>query len=138
MNPHAAQYQQADFATADRGRLLLLMFEGALRFLGQAEQALQEDDPAAFGHALGRGQAVIGELLATLDHDAGGEIAGNLDRLYRFLLDHLVEANLRKSASHVADVRRILGTVAGAYREILKDGLPDLRPGAGPGGRDAA
>lgn len=138
MNPHAAQYQQAEFATADRGRLLILMFEGALRFLAQAETALEEEDPATFGHALGRGQAVIGELLATLDHEAGGEIAANLDRLYRFLLDHLVEANLQKSARHLADVRRILGTVAGAYREILKDGLPELPVNAGPGGQDAA
>jgi len=120
------QYQQAQFQTADRGTILLLMFDGALKFLTLAESALAEEKIATFGHNLGRAQAVIAELLHTLDHKAGGEIAANLERLYRFMLEHLVEANIQKSARHLADVRRILGIIASAYREILANGLPRL------------
>ena len=120
------QYQQAQFATVDRGQLLLMMFDGADRFLGQAEQRLPADDVAGFVTALGRAQAVIAELLSTLDHQRGGEIAGNLDRLYRFMLDHLIEANLAKSVRHVVQVRRILGIIGGAYREVLRHGMPQL------------
>ncbi len=72
---------------------------------------------------------MIAELLHTLDHEAGGEIARNLERLYRFMLEHLVEANLAKSVRHVDDVRRILGIIASAYREILAKGLPKLERG---------
>jgi flagellar protein FliS len=122
----ARQYQQAQFATVDRGQLLLMMFDGAQRFLVQAEHRLSTGDVAGFVTALGRAQAVIGELLSTLDHRRGGEIARNLDRLYRFLLDHLVEANVAKSARHVAEVRRILGIIGDAYREVLRNGLPQL------------
>jgi len=125
----AEQYRRAQFETADRGQLLLLVFDGGLRFLGQAREALERDDLAQFGHFLGRSQAVIAELLHTLDHEAGGEIARNLERLYRFMLEHLVEANLAKSVRHVDDVRRILGIIASAYREILAKGLPKLERG---------
>jgi flagellar protein FliS len=115
-----ARYQHAQVATADRGRLLLLMFEGALKFLGRAEAAIADGDLERFGIALGRAEAVIAELLHTLDFKAGGEIARNLDRLYRFMLDHLIEANVAKSTAHVARVARILGVIAGGYREILE------------------
>ena len=122
----ARHYQQAQFATVDRGQLLLMMFDGAERFLTQAEQRLPANDVTGFVTALGRAQAVIAELLSTLDHHRGGEIARNLDRLYRFMLDHLVEANVSKSTRQVGQVKRILGIIGGAYREVLRNGLPQL------------
>ena len=122
----ARSYQQAQFQTVDRGQLLLMMFDGGDRFLSQAEQNLTGGDVPGFLNALGRAQAVIAELLSTLDHQKGGEIARNLERLYRFMLDHLLEANLNKSSRHVGQVRRILGIVGGAYREVLRNGMPQL------------
>lgn len=122
----ARSYQQAQFQTVDRGQLLLMMFDGGDRFLAQAEQTLSGGDVPGFLNALGRAQAVIAELLSTLDHQKGGEIARNLERLYRFMLDHLLEANLNKSSRHVGQVRRILGIIGGGYREILRNGMPQL------------
>jgi flagellar protein FliS len=122
----ARQYQQAQFQTVDRGQLLLMMFDGGERFLSQAEHRLSGGDVPGFLQALGRGQAIIAELLSTLDHQRGGEIARNLDRLYRFMLDHLLEANVAKSGRQVGQVRRILGIIAGAYREVLRNGMPQL------------
>ena len=118
----AQRYQQVQFDTADRGRLLMLMFEGALKFLARADSALGAGNLADFGHHLGRAQAVIAELMHTLDHDAGGTIAANLERLYQFMLDHLVEANLQKSARHIGQVSRLLDVIAGAYGTILARG----------------
>ncbi len=122
----ARQYQQAQFQTVDRGQLLLMMFDGGERFLAQAEQRLAGGDVPGFLQALGRAQAVIAELLSTLDHQRGGEIARNLDRLYRFMLDHLLEATVGKSGRQVGQVRRILGIIGGAYREVLRNGMPQL------------
>jgi len=118
----AGVYQQAQIATADRGRLLLLMFDGALRFLAQAEDGLRNDRLEDFAPPLARAQAVIAELLHTLDHKAGGEIAVQLDRLYRFMLEHLVEANMKRSVRHVEQVRRVLSIIADAYREVVAQG----------------
>ena len=122
----AGVYQQAQIATADRGRLLILMYDGALRFLAQAEAGLREDRIEDFAQPLARAQAVIAELLHTLDHKAGGEIATQLERLYRFMLDHLVEANLAKSGRHVLQVRRVFGIIGSAYREVLRHGTPQV------------
>ncbi len=120
----AQRYQETQFATADRGRLLLLVFEGGLKFLAQARTGLESGDLPRFGQQLGRAQAVIAELMHTLDHKAGGEIAANLERLYQFMLDHLVEANRRKSVGHIEQVSRLLGTIADAFRTILARPLP--------------
>ena len=122
----ARQYQQAQVQTVDRGQLLLMMFDGGDRFLTQAEQRLAGGDVPGFAQALSRAQAIIAELLSTLDHKKGGEVARNLDRLYRFMLDHLMEANLARSGRHVLQVRRIFGIIGGAYREILRNGMPQL------------
>jgi flagellar protein FliS len=121
-NSTAQRYQQAQVATADRGSLLLLMFDGGLRFLAQARAGLDAGDVGRFSHHLGRAQAVIAELLHTLDHGAGGEIAISLERLYQFMLEHLVEANRRKSVGHIDQVARLLDVIAGAYRDILRAG----------------
>jgi flagellar protein FliS len=128
----AGVYQQAQVATADRGRLLILMFDGGLRFLAQAENGLKNERLDEFSSQLARAQAVIAELLHTLDHKAGGEIAAQLERLYRFMLDHLVEANLQKSVRHVEQVRRVLSIIADAYREVVAQGPTAL------GARNAA
>ena len=120
----AQRYQQTQLATADRGRLLLLMFEGGLKFLAQARAGLEAGDLTRFGYQLGRAQAVIAELMHTLDHKAGGEIATNLEHLYQFMLEHLVEANRCKSVRHVEQVSRLLGIISGAFRDILEHGLP--------------
>lgn len=120
----AQRYQETQFATADRGRILLLMFEGGLKFLAQSRVGLEAGDFLRFGQQLGRAQAVIAELMHTLDHKAGGEIAANLERLYQFMLDHLVEANRRKSVRHVEQVSHLLATIADAFRTILERPLP--------------
>ena len=122
----AQRYQETQFATADRGRLLLLMFEGGLKFLAQASAGLGAGDLVRFAHQLSRALAVIAELLHTLDHRAGGKIAADLERLYQFMLEHLLEANRQKSARHVDQVARLLDTIAGAYREILEHRLPTV------------
>jgi flagellar protein FliS len=120
----AARYQQAQVGTADRGHLLLLMFDGGLKFLGQARASLAANDVGRFGYDLGRAQSIIAELMHTLDHAAGGQIAADLERLYTFMLDHLVEANRRKSVGHLDQVARLLDIVASAFREILQNGMP--------------
>lgn len=113
-------YHEAAIATADRGRLLLLFFDGALRFLKLAREALVRGDPEGFGQFLGRAQAVIAELMSTLDPIRGGNIARDLERLYDFMLYHLTEANLRRSAAHIEDVIRILGVIADAFRRVIE------------------
>ena len=121
---YASEYARAQVTSVDRTRLLLLIFDGGLAFLQRARAALTAGDLAAFGHHLGRAQAIIAELLGTLDYDAGGTIARDLSRLYDFMLVHLTEANARQSVRHVDEVLAVFGTIASAYREISEGPAP--------------
>lgn len=126
---YTRRYAKAQVTSVDRRRLLLLVFEGGATFLARAREALVAGDGPRFAEQLGRAQAVISELLGTLDHGAGGTIARDLARLYEFMLHHLTQANLTHSVQHLDDVIGVYGMVAGAYREILERPATD-GPGA--------
>ena len=108
---YAREYARAQVTSVDRTRLLLLVFEGGLAFLQRARAGLAGGDLAAFGHNLGRAQAIIGELLGTLDYEAGGTIARDLARLYDFMLVHLTEA--KQPADRFPDAQSLEQALAG-------------------------
>jgi flagellar protein FliS len=116
---HAA-YQNVQVTTTDRGRLLLMMYEGAIKFLKQAKSGLETNDMAKFCRFLSKGQAIIAELMNTLDFEKGGAIARVLDRLYDFMLFYLTEANLYRDPKRVAKVISLIDTIYSAYKEIIE------------------
>ncbi|MCB0321534.1 MAG: flagellar export chaperone FliS, partial [Bdellovibrionales bacterium] len=105
----------------DRGRLLLMMYEGALKFLRQSKAGLEQNDIGKFCRFLSKAQAIIAELMNTLDFEKGGKIAKDLDRLYDFMLFYLTEANLHRDAERITKVIGLLDTVYSAYKEIIED-----------------
>lgn len=117
---YTRRYAEAQVASLDRHRLLLLVLDGGMSFLVRARDALAAGDLPRFAEALGRAQAVIAELLGTLDHAAGGAIATQLARLYEFMLAHLTEANARSSVRQVEEVIRVYRTIADAFHEIAR------------------
>jgi flagellar protein FliS len=112
---HAA-YHQGQISSANPVRIIVLLYEGAIRFTRQAMEKF--DEPATRGYALGRAHRIVSELLAALDHDAGGEIAANLDALYRFLLDEITCANVEGERKCLDGVVDVLSSLVGAWREI--------------------
>ena len=118
-NAHAA-YQSVQVTTTDRGRLLLMMYEGAIKFLRQAKAGLEENDIPKFCRFLSKGQAIVAELMNTLDFEKGGTIARDLDRLYDFMLFYLTEANLHRDAKRITRVIGLLDTIYNAYKEIIE------------------
>ena len=116
---HSA-YQSVQIKTTDQGRLLLMLFEGCIKFLRQAKSGLENNDIPKFCNFLSKGQAIIAELLNTLDHEKGGEIAKDLERLYDFMLFHLTEANLEKNPAKIQKVIDLVQTIYSAYKEIIE------------------
>jgi flagellar protein FliS len=97
-----------------------MMYEGAIKFLKQARSGLEEDDIAKFCRFLSKGQAIIAELMNTLDFEKGGTIARDLDRLYDFMLFYLTEANLYRDAQRITKVIALIDTIYSAYKEIIE------------------
>ncbi len=124
-HPYARAYQTQSILTASPGQLVLLMYDGALRFMSQARAgfALPEDSPRrieSIHTALLRTQAVITELRANLDHTAGGEHATTLDRLYEYHLRRLFEANLRKDEAPLIEVEGLVRILRDSWAEMLR------------------
>jgi flagellar protein FliS len=127
-NAYAA-YQSVQVTTTDRGRLLLMMYEGAIKFLKQAKVGLETNDIAKFCRFLSKGQAIIAELMNTLDFEKGGDIARDLDRLYDFMLFYLTEANLHRDPKRIQKVIGLIDTIYSAYKEIIEvERKPEIKP----------
>lgn len=124
---HARAYQAQSILTASPGQLVLMLYDGALRFIAQARAGIAqpEDSPGRIERinaAILRAEAIIAELRANLNPKDGGELAENLDRLYDYHLRRLFEANLRKSDEPLLEVETLLGELREGWVEMLHAG----------------
>lgn len=104
---------------ADAHQLIDMLYDALLTSLGAAKYAIQRDDIAAKGQALGRAVRLIEEgLKAALDERQGGELAGNLRSLYDYCVVRLSEANMRLDVGAVEEVERLIRPVADAWKQI--------------------
>ncbi len=106
---------------ADPHKLVALLLAGACERIRMAESALQRNDPARKGKAIGEACAIVGHLDGSLDHEAGGEIAANLSALYDYVIVRLTEANLHNDASALQEALRLLSEIDSAWNAIPAD-----------------
>jgi flagellar protein FliS len=104
----AQEYQRSQIETSSPVRLVVMLYDGAIRFLTIAKEQMASGEIEERHLNLIRAQKIIGELISSLDMENGGEIAVNLRRLYAFMLQHLVEANLYDRQDQVEDVIKLL------------------------------
>jgi flagellar protein FliS len=104
---------------AERGRLLLALYEGGLGFLEHAVAAHERRDFEHFSNCIGRAQRVINELAATLDHGQAPELATMLGRLYEFMIFQLTEAERTRDAESVRQEMDRLRQIYDSYRRVI-------------------
>lgn len=109
-HPYQA-YRNTDVQTAGQGRLILMLYDGAIRFLKKGRGKIYVGDPEGAHNYLVRGRDIVSELLATLKPEKAGQIGDNLMRLYTYAHNRLVEANLMKDAAAVDEVIQILSVL---------------------------
>ena len=120
MNAYAsvpAAYKESSIMTAPPERLVVMLYDGAHRFLKQAAAAMRENDLAHSNDRLQRAEAIISELNVTLDMSAG-EIAERLRAIYLFSRRHLAEARLERSPEKIDAVSRMLGELRQSWARI--------------------
>lgn len=111
-------YQETAVTTQNRGRLIVMLYDGAIRFLRQAIQDIQRTDYAAKGNHISRAQDILFELNTVLDMEKGGQIAENLRALYNFMHRHLNEANIRKDSQMIQEVIEMLEELNKSWRAV--------------------
>jgi flagellar protein FliS len=128
MNYPHNQYQKMAVTTASKEKILLMLYEGAMRHVKLAIKATEENKIAAKGKSISKANAIISELMATLDFAKGGSIAGDLENLYIFMIDKLIEGNIKNDVEALKSVDRILSTLYVAWKDVIEnprdDGVP--------------
>ena len=114
-------YRQTQAETAAPGELVVMLYRGAARFVGSAVEAIEAHNVPTAHNNLVRAQAVISELLETLDLERGGELARNLIQIYEYMNHRLVEANLRKDVAPAREVERLLRELLPAWEQAARE-----------------
>lgn len=114
----ASLYQETTVTTQNRGKLIVLLYDGAIKFLRQTIRDIEAGDYMAKGRNLRKAQDIILELNTVLDMESGGEIAQNLRSLYNFMNRQLTQANVKNDKDMVQDVIRLLETLNQSWRAI--------------------
>src|SRR3954467_12011924 len=119
MNPYASPqaYRESSVLTASPEQLVVMLYDGVNRFLRQSEMALRENSFEVAHERRNRGEAIIDELLATLDMDQG-QVAERLQSIYVYCKRCLTETRRERDAGKIRLVIRLLGELREAWSQV--------------------
>jgi len=115
---HSVAYKQQSILTATPGQLVVMLYDGCLRFLNQAAYAMRGGDIAESNARLSRAEAIIEELHATLDMEKGGVVASRLQGIYVFCSKHLLDARRNREPENIEKVSELLAELRDAWAQI--------------------
>lgn len=116
--PGVNPYLQTQVQSRTPLELVVMLYDGAIRFTGEARAAVVARDVARRGNAVSRAMAIVSELQSTLDLEKGGEIATSLDKLYTFVRDRLVDASVTQDVRPLDEALRVLQTLREGWSGI--------------------
>jgi flagellar secretion chaperone FliS len=125
-------YTESSILTAPPERLVVMLYDGAIRFLRQAAVAERSGQHQMFLDRLRRGEAIIDELNVTLDMSQG-EVAARLRSIYLFCKRHLVEAHVQRDPGHVDEVVRLLSDLRESWQQLAAQGASSAQSAAAAG-----
>lgn len=120
MQKAATAYLQTSVSTTSQGEILLMLYDGAIKFLRQAQEQIRQKDYAKKGILISKALDILAELEGSLNTQKGGDIATNLHKLYFFCQTKLLQANIKMDVDMVEDVIKILDGLRSAYQEVVK------------------
>ena len=113
-------YRQTAVTTASKEQVLIMLYEGAIKYLKKASESCQKNDLAGKGVAVGKAHDIINELSNTLDFAIGGDVAKNLERIYSFAIDQIVQGNLNNEAARFDQARKLLETLLEGWKGAVE------------------
>lgn len=113
-------YRQTKVKTAGQGRLIVMLYDEAIKQLDHADHELKKQDAKLdiVHNCIVKTQDIVTELMASLDFEKGGDIAQNLYNLYMFFNQQLMEANIQKKPEYLKDTRHLLAELRVAWAAI--------------------
>jgi len=119
MRQAARMYRETQVTTTSQGQVLIMLYDGAIKFLTQAKEYIKAKDCVNKGLLISNAIDIINELASSLNAEKGGDLAANLNQLYFYCNKRLFMANLRMDIAPIDEVIKILGGIRSAYAQII-------------------
>ena len=113
------EYSHNEIATSSQGRLIIMMYEGAVKFVNLAIEGVDNKDLSKKGIYINKAHDIINELSLALDMKKGGEIAQKLESLYQFILHQLTLANIKSDRKALESILNVLTPLLEAWTKLL-------------------
>jgi flagellar protein FliS len=117
---HAHRYQEVEIKTATPTELVVLLYDTAIASLQKAQEHLAAGEIELRVRCLNRATAILTELQANLNFEAGGQISFSLERLYIYMKDRVFQANLQQEAAPLKECVRLLLSLREAWAEVAR------------------
>jgi flagellar protein FliS len=124
-------YQRAAAETASPAQLIVMLYQGCIRFTAIGKTALEQQDYTTSRENLLKAQAIIAELMGSLNMSFG-DLANNLMRLYDYMYRRLIDANIRRDAAAADEVEGLLRGLLPAWEQAVKTYHAELAAGTAP------
>lgn len=111
-------YLRQQIEAATPLRRVLMLYDGAIRFIAVGRRCIEEKNYEKQNESIQRAQAIIFELISSLNQEIGGEIAGNLLAIYTYMLRRLIEANIKDDLTKLDEVTRMLTELRTTWAEL--------------------
>lgn len=111
MSYGAKKYKNTAVKTASKEKILLMLYEAAIKYIKLAKKATEENRISDKCNYITKTHDIISELSATLDHSQGPEVAEQLESLYSFCVNHLIKANMDNNVEALDSVQKVMTTL---------------------------
>ena len=113
-------YQEMEATGSSGVQLVVMLYDGAIRFLNDASNSVRQKDLQGKIVAVDRALAIIGELQGTLRMEEGGEIAKSLDSLYTYMTNRILDGSMKLDPRPFDEVVKLLTTLNSAWKTIAQ------------------
>jgi flagellar protein FliS len=121
MDSRYQTYRQNDVNTSNRGKIVVMLYSGAITFLGKAKIYMEKNDFENRSKYIQKAINIIEELNIALDLQKGGEIAKNLRSIYLFVIRYLNAANIDNNTDKIDRAVSMIDRLKTAFEEILQN-----------------
>jgi flagellar protein FliS len=119
------RYKNVQVKTSSPGEILVMLYDGLFRFLGEAKTAMEAGDRGTAGARISRSHEILALLDSGLKPSIAPELCANLEALYVFSMHHIVQANIEQNPDKLTDVLRVLTPLREAWTIVVRGAKVD-------------
>jgi flagellar protein FliS len=136
MKTYTNQYLDNTVLSASPEQLMLMLYDGAIRFISLGMQAIDSGLIDKRAYYINKTTAIVSEFAATLDHSQNTQLAEDLDALYAYMLKRMLEANLKNDTAPLMEVKKLLSDLRSTWAQAIDLNKKEMREASSPGMAD--